>query len=87
MLVEVILEFLELLVRDHVSVAGIAGDRIPIREMADRVNCVTDLLVLTMEREEGHPDRFPILLIRCIAGYSDCIGSLESRKENLLLFL
>ncbi len=42
MLVEVVLELLELLVRDHVGIADIAGDRIPLRQMADHMDRVAD---------------------------------------------
>src|SRR5262245_7228609 len=60
MLVEVFLELLELPVRDHKGIADIVRDRIPIGKVTDGVDCITDLLMLMIELDEGRPDGFHI---------------------------
>jgi len=44
--VEVVLEFLQLLVGNHEGIAGIGRQRIVVREMADGVNRIADFIVL-----------------------------------------
>ena len=55
--------------------------------MTDLMNGITDLFVLAMEPEQGHPDSFPIPGILCGSACSGRIGPLESRKEHLFFLL
>ena len=83
MLVQVVLELVELLVRDREGVADIARYRIPVGKVTDPVDGIADRLVLTIELAEGGPDRFHIQGRRRIAGYSGGVDPFDGRKEDL----
>lgn len=53
MLVEVVLELPELLVRDREGVADIVRNRIPVGKVAYGVDGIADLLMLMIEPDEG----------------------------------
>src|SRR6185369_12738107 len=84
MLVKIVLKLLKLLVRDREGVADILRQRIPIGKVTDGVNGIADLLMLTIETDEGCPDRFHISGLRRIARYSGGVDPLDGRKEHLL---